>query len=340
MERKYYIHRISGGENAWQLGHGLLNDCNLLSIGWSYFSTKEKLSIILVEGVDAIYNREGWPLTRNRWNLWRFVKQMKKGDYVVVPGWKHFSIYEIVSDEVLCNSQLDKEYLAQKGYSIPDNHYILNQEKKSIDLGFYREVKPVKVNLPREGYALQALASRMKIRQTNALLPSEIAKEVDEALKAEAPFNLKEAILEVATEPVLAQIRRIADCDKFENLVEWYLKRIGANEVITPAKNSSTTEEGDADKVAIFNHLKLQIQVQVKKHDGVTNNWAVEQIANYNENKEVTDDISAVIMWVISSADNFTDDAKQIAAQKEIRLINGADFARMIIETGVSDLPF
>lgn len=339
MERKYYIHRISGGENAWQLGHSLLNDCNLLSIGWSYFSTKEKLVKLMSKGVDALYIEEKWSLTRNRWNLWRFVKQMKKGDYVVVPGWKQFSIYEVVSDEVLCNSQIDKEYLAQKGYSIPDNHYILNQDNKSVDLGFYREVKPVKVNLPREGYALQALASRMKIRQTNTLLPSEIAKEVEEALMAKTPFNLKEAILEAATEPVLAQIRRIADCNKFEDLVEWYLERIGAN-VTTPAKNASTTEEGDADKVAIFNNLKLEVLVQVKKHVDVTGNWAVEQITRYNENNETTDDITTVMMWVISSAEDFTETAKQNAAKNSVRLINGTDFARMIIETGVSDLRF
>jgi len=340
MERNYWLHRISGGENAWQLSHDLLSEHNLLSIGWWSLSTPEDLNYLLANGVDAMYKEKGWDLARTRWNLWRFVKGMKKGDYVVVPGWKHFSVYEIVSDEVLCNSQLDKEYLSQRGYSISDGPRILNQEGLNVDLGFYRAVKPIKVNLSRDGYALQELASRMKIRQTNTQLPPKIAEQVDIALQKEAPFNLKNAILDAATGPVLAQIRRIANCDRFEELVEWYLKRIGADEVLKPAKNSSKTEEGDADRVAIFNALKLQIQVQVKKHKDKTDDPAVKQIANYNENNEVTDDISAVMMWVISSADDYTDEAKQTAAQKEVRLINGEDFARMIVETGVVDLPF
>lgn len=340
MERNYWLHRISGGENAWQLGHDLLNDCKLLSIGWSDFSTENTLDKLLNNGVNAVYNEAGWPLARNRWNLWRFVTQMKAGDYVVVPGWKHFSVYEIVSDNVLCNSQLDNEYLAKKGYTIKDNKYITKEEDLIVDLGFYREVSPIRINLPRDGYALQKLASRMKIRQTNARLEEEIAKQVDEALKAEVPFNLKDSILDVATKPILEQIKKIADCDKFEKLVEWYLTRIGANNVITPAKNESSTEEGDADKVAIFNNLKLQIQVQVKKHEGVTDDWAVKQIVRYNERNEITDDVTTVMMWVISSADDFTEAAKQNAAKNHIRLIDGTDFARMIIETGVENLPF
>ena len=53
----------------------------------------------------------------------------------------------------------------------------------------------------------------------------------------------------------------------------------------------------------------------------------------YRENHQNED--YNVQLWVISNADNYTEDAKQKAFAQNVRLINGTDFARMILEVGL-----
>ena len=38
---KYWLHRITGGENAMKLSHPLLFEHRILSIGWSYLAAEE-----------------------------------------------------------------------------------------------------------------------------------------------------------------------------------------------------------------------------------------------------------------------------------------------------------
>ena len=80
----YWLHRITGGDNAIPLSEELFKK-GYISIGWSDFSDEADLNTI----------RSGWtpfetlfanwnPIPRNRYNLWRFVNEMKPGDIVVV----------------------------------------------------------------------------------------------------------------------------------------------------------------------------------------------------------------------------------------------------------------
>ena len=81
-----------------------------LSIGWSDFSSDVFVSDVKerdYSAIDEAMQKEGWGLPRNRWNLWRFIKGMSKGDIVVVPTWGVFSLFEIANDEVLSNESID-----------------------------------------------------------------------------------------------------------------------------------------------------------------------------------------------------------------------------------------
>lgn len=337
-ERNYWLHRISGGTNGWQLAHQLLKEKNLISIGWSKLSTKEAALDIQTKGEYAIkelYKKEKWELSRGRWSLHRFIYQMKKGDYVVIPGWKDFTVYEIISDNILCNADIPEEWLDYKGYSICDKS-INDSNGATVDLGFYREVCPLRDPLPRDGYAPQELASRMKIRQTNADI-NDLSEQIEEVLLRELPINIHEDILKKTEKVVLSLIRKELDADKFERLVEWYLYKIGADDVTTPSKSGSPTEDGDADKVAYFEKLKFVLLVQVKKHEGTTGDWAVKQISSFDYNNEFNGYTTGT--WVISSADAFSANALDLAKQKNARLLTGLDFARLIVEEGVDNMP-
>ena len=348
--KTYWLHRITGGNNGWEFAHALLEKENLLSIGWSDFATKDFVSQTKIKGIrhidDSIKNDWGEEyLSRSRWNLYRFICSMKEGDYIIVPLWKSFSVYEIVDDVVFSNeslpanlsNDLDSYNVERKGKYL----YISNlQENNNIDLGFYRKVLPIAINVPRENFGTQSLISRMKIRQTNADI-SDLREEIENSISAfknNHPINLKEEIIKSSVDNILQQIRKNLDADKFEALVEWYLKSLGAIDVSTPAKNSSSTEEGDADKVAVFEKLKLILMVQVKKHIDVTSSWAVQQITLFKANNKFDDEYST-LMWVISSCDDYSSDAKLLAKENNVRLITGPEFAQLIIENGVENLP-
>lgn len=340
---KYWLHRITGGDNALEFAHPLLFTHNYLSIGWSDFSEDAFVLDVKNRGgkaIDEVMQNAGWGLPRNRWNLWRFIKGMAKGDIVVVPTWGDFSLFEIADDEVLSNESMDATIYQDwngKKASRNENGYFQNEGGNIIDLGFYRKVKPVLLHIPREGYTDQELYSRMKIRQTNADI-SDLKESIEYAQKAfedKKPINLKEQIVEETAPKLLALIEKFTNDLKFEELVGWYLESLGAR-VETPSKNDSCTEDGDADKVGYFENIKTAIMVQVKKHEGTTDDWAVQQIKAFKANHNYSDYYTQ--MWVISSCEKYSEKALNEAETAGVRLINGNEFARMILDAGLEGL--
>ena len=347
-KRNYWLHRITGGENAlpvaWQLLHRKVADERYLSIGWSDFSEDSFANDVRHRGIDAInerYSKDGWDYSRNRWSLWRFICKMKKGDYVIVPSWGTFSVFEIIDDIILSNesySHINFEDWSENKIEY-DGKYLRDVNNKTIDLGFYRRVKVVVEDIERSKYADADLISRMKIRQTNADI-NDLWESVENSIiayDAKKPINLKENILSDIIENTFVQIKKTLDADKFEKLVEWYLESLGATWTTTPAKNGSKTEEGDADRVAYFEKLKLVVMVQAKRHEDTTSDWAVEQITAYKDNNKPSDDYST-IMWVISTCDKFSEDAIKKAKDNGVRLIDGREFTKLILESGLNGM--
>ena len=147
------------------------------------------------------------------------------------------------------------------------------------------------------------------------------------------PISIHEELVNSTLSAAQQTINDYVQHYQYENLVEKYLWAIGASDVIKPATNECSTEEGDADRVAYFEELKVAVMVQVKKHNQITNGWAVDQIIAYKENH--SNEEYSVQLWVISNANEFSEDAKQKAREANVRLINGEDFARMILEIGL-----
>ena len=59
----YWLHRNTGGDNAYPYVNSLLSK-GLLSIGWSNFSTKRNKDLIQAKGsagVDKLHSKYGWP---------------------------------------------------------------------------------------------------------------------------------------------------------------------------------------------------------------------------------------------------------------------------------------
>ena len=337
----YWLHRIS---NEWGVAKPLL-DKGYLTIGWQYLmSISPTLRDCIVdrhgEGFEPLMD-ELKARYRSRWCLNRFARFMP-GDTVVVPLYdKCFAIAEVENSaksildlplEVV--NELKDVNLSVNGLTdISDSQNI-----RDIDIGFFVKIKtPVKI-IPRS-FAEDKLQTRMKMRQTNASI-NDLAKEVDDAAKREAPVDVHEILVEETANAILGKIKKYVTADNFERVVKWYMERIGASKVYIPPKNSSEKEDyADADVVAVFESLGVTIYIQVKKHDDKTDGWAVEQISKYDENQEKNSiDGMTYIPWVVSTAEDFKEEAKVKAIEKGVKLINGKEFARMLAEVGVNGI--
>lgn len=343
-EKNYWLHRCKCGDRAWPFTHELLTKHNIISIGWSDFSDTDLHEKLIKdwESFEKVFEDADWGHPRNRTNLWRFLCEMKEGDVVVVPldGGK-FSIYKIADNTVYNNETFDQSLWVNwngESASLDSEGYPAYPDGSQIDMGFYRKVIPVRLNISRNDYAPQALHSRMKIMTTNANI-SDLAADVEQAIAQKEPINLKAAFVEESAKILCRQMQELMNPDKIEELVRWYMVSLGAS-VNVPAKNSATTEEGDADVIATFEKLNNHtILIQVKAHQGFTDEWAVEQITSYAQTIEHSLEERTTQLWVISTCDDFTEETKKLAKEKGVLLVNGLDFAERLIDNGLYSLP-
>lgn len=341
--KNYWLHRCKCGDYAWSFTYELLYKHSMISIGWSDLSDKEYHQKLVQNDTsfDKVFKDEWGELPRNRYTLWRFLVEMKKGDIVVVPlDGGLFSIYEISDDVVFNNETIDHDlWVNWSGEKASwDNGYPINKDGERIDMGFYRKVKPIRLDISRDEYATQSLYSRMKIMTTNANI-SDLSEDVEKAIAQKSPINLKASFLTESARLLNRKMQELMNDHKIEELVRWYMESLGAS-VNVPAKNSTTTEEGDADIIATFDKLNNHtILIQVKAHQGFTDKWAVEQITSYAQTIAHNLVDRSTQLWVISTCDDFTDATKKLAKEKGVYLVNGLTFAEMLIDNGLYSLP-
>lgn len=339
---KIWIHRIS---HHAEVAYPLL-DNGYLSIGYSDFNEPDFVKDCCGENGWQLFEEhfdDKWgERPKTRYNLWRFIAEMGKGDLIVVPSWGTFSVYELTEDMALPVAEIQLS-------EMKDWHGIIIEKKEDgllyrtkdelIDLGFVRKVKLINKNIPRYEYADATLTSRMKIRSTNADI-TDLKVSVEKALVAFSkgqPINIYSQIVSKTRQNILDTIREELTPDKFEILIKWYFHRIGASDVYIPSKNESG-KDGDADVVAVFEPIKTIIYAQVKFHTGETSSWAIEQIKSYKDQKDTMDDGYSKISWVISSADNFSKESYDFAKEYKVQLVDGKQFTTMLLEAGIVNL--
>ena len=343
MERNYWLHRIS---HIAEISYPLL-DNNYLSYGWSDFEEEG-----FIEGVRG---ENGWVfmeeqfmskwggLSRGRYQLWNFIKEMKAGDWVIVPTSGAFSIYELLDDkpimvkdikDVVIKNWNGEEILRSK------DGYLINSKGDKIDLGFARRVQEIQKNISRYDYADGALTARMKVRQTNVCI-NDLKENVQKALEGSInnkPIHFRNEINDVIP-TICTIIQTKLNPDKFEFLVKRYFERIGANSVVIPPKNpSSKVDYEDVDVIATFDLLKTIYYVQVKHYRGETGSWGADQISHLKELEAMKDDRQddgyTKVYWLVSSSEVFTEECINKAKETNVQLIDGKTFASMLLDAG------
>ena len=341
----YFLHRIS-----WhcEVSYPLL-ERGVLSIGWSGLSTPDFIArsrdpeqgwTHFIKGFNEHYVFNA----RNKKSLFRFIAEMKKGDWVLVPSWWGvFHVYEVVEDAPLSIEELDIQKLADwhgNEVTLNGDGYLSTKPGGVVDLGFFRKVKPIAKEVPRSDYADNALTKRMKHRMTNIDV-GDLAESIQKAVKlfhAKKPINLKSLIRDKSVDDVYEIIVNDINNQKFEKLIKWYFERVGASSANIPSRNA--VKEGDADVVATFEAIKTIVYVQAKHHDknSETNSWAMEQIKAYREFKSENDEEYTAAAWVVSSAASFSKDCENEARKNNVLLINGKQFTGMLLDAGLTNI--
>ena len=338
---KYWLHRVS---HEWDVSHKLLAE-GYLSIGWCGLAgsgIEKTVTDCNKQRFEAAMSEHGYQATRSRLNLWNFCR-FSPNDFVVVPlSNGKFSICKVKGTPIPI-TELDgfAEFELEDGSRITrDQKGLLRryENDKIVDLGFVVEVEIVKANLSRSKYAESKLTSRMKIRQTNADI-SDLAEDVQKVISTDSPINLYSTVIEELANRLLDAIKTQLNSDKFEQLIKWYFEKLGATRAWCPSNNSSDKWDGaDADIVAEFDALRVVFYIQAKHHVGTTDYRAVEQISKYKDQHEVLSDEHTVIPWVISTADEFSDEAIKMAQENNVRLVTGTEFGIMLIDAGIMDI--
>ena len=358
----YWLHRIS---YKWEISKPLF-DRGYLTIGWGYMLWASDDVVRKVTGnadrnavheaMNACHKKyrekgeNGWDeMSRYNTRSLELFAQFRPDDKVVVPlYWGLFRVVRVKSSPKpvteLPDSALEGLPVVKKNSDEEKGLYYTDGRKDNeSDVGFYVEVeKIIKHDIPRR-YAKSALQSRMKIRQTNAeIYEKELQKEINKVIERDSPIDVHDVIAERTTEIIREAIKECITAKDVENLVMWYMRKAGASKVYKPCKpkgKSGEDNDADADVIAEFDPLGVNIYIQVKKHEDKTGSKAVNQITQYKElSGENFADDRTHILWVLSTADSFDDEAKRLAQENSVRLINGEEFARMLVDAGISDI--
>ena len=338
----YFLHRIS---HEWSISKPLF-DRGYLTIGWGYLLGNEKaVSNVINHGSTEELNKLMYEVFETDYRKNRSLavfSQFRPGDVIVVPLYGSiFSIVHVKSDpkpvtELPASALKDLPVVLKND----SNEKGIFRNNELVDLGFYVETEEIRYKIPRS-WAGAKLQSRMKTRQTNTWI-DDLQPEIDEAAKSKAPVNLHDVIADEAAKIILSAITDKANPIDTEKVVRWYMKKAGAANVYKPSKPKGKPDEdnyADADVAAEFSPLGVNIYIQVKKHENTTGDWAVQQIMKYKELQTVNfADGETNIMWVISTAEDFSDKAISLAQENSVRLIDGMEFARMVADAGISDI--
>ena len=229
MEKHYWLHRVSheGGLNIFK-GN------KKLTIGFSIAANSNGINdAISRKDYDAfcksyrdVYNGD---IERSKGNLWRFLVEMQKGDFVVVPCPWGFYICKLTSDAKKCDYE-------------------------GLDLGWERDVELLcDVKSPRAAYARPGLLIRMKCRQTTLCI-DDLEEDVKAALNQQSPFDF----IGDAAKAVLKEFRSQGSSEGFENYVASCFENMGAEVEILPRNYSG--KKGDCDVEAVFPMLRYNAE--------------------------------------------------------------------------------
>ena len=307
----YWMYRFSR-----ESGCDIIDSEGRLTIGFSdcandpvmYEIVKSRNRTAFEQAYKSFYGGARW---RERWTLWNFTCGMSAGDVVVV----------------LRPDQIDIVRLS--GTPIPSERPWEN------DIGWeWKTEQLASFGSPCEEFASASLLSLMKCRLPIIKIDTLVkdANDIFDKLGEGRSRSLSSKLAEQCRE----WVDTIHSSAHFGRLLRDYFVRLGASVAVVSTNDPNW--EDDCDIEAVFPALRLTISVLAKKHWDETDGGAVRQIADYAKSRHdggVAEDNWTYVLWGVSFADDFTDEAKEKAKEEGVVLVNGTDFCKMLVAGGL-----
>lgn len=280
---------------------------------------------------------------RYRHFLYKFFFEFRENDYIVVPSGGEFHVFQIESDEMLT---YDDKFVKERLEKI----HLSPEEIGNHDFKFFKKVKPIRVQIPRKGYAVGELCSKLKYQGTTLEIKDNAAKILKEALEADGPFSIYGRSIEFLKKNLYDNALCQITPDNFESLIAWYFKKKGADVHEVLKKNySEKVEQEDVDVLAIYEDLKIRFFVQAKAYNNkngkkVNLGGAINQLNKYmNHHVSESDEKYTDVKWIVCLAKTNEgiekyDEIIKDNNSKDIRIINGMEFAEMLLDAGIQNI--
>ena len=300
--------------NGWSTAPGLIEEKN-------YWAFRDTISKHCYPGEKTL-RKAGY----GAGTMWRFINDMKVGDWIVVPFWGGvFYVAEITGD-----AYCDPSSAARKSNSCYRRPVRWLNDKKPIS----------------RSLAKAKLIARMKTQATSAEAGDLIDNIFEALAKAQgsasnAPANPDQLFhLDLRQRMAAVVLDEIhtghMTPQKLEKLVMRVLKAVGA----TSIKQIPTTKDQGVDIRAIFlvgRVTQVEVGVQVKCHEGQTANSELDQLIKGLIKEDLTQG------WFITTGtfnENAEDYLEENAEGKgvQISLVDGSQFAGMIIDSGLENI--
>ena len=286
---------------------------NVIGIGWAYAKNLDKIDDwdefkhVIKSAYPGVYD-SSYSLGNAAGSIWRFIRDMRKGDYVVVPSPDGFYVAECASDVAFFDSgQVEN------------------------DFAWRRKVTWLsRTPIPRN-FAKNELQRRLKARQT-CVTATDLIDEIEQVLKRKKPINFTDEVLSGAFEAVASALDSAVTDRGLEVIVKNLIEASGAKASVL---SNVQSDEGDIDVLAVYDmgapqtEASIKVGIQVKQHSGETDCQAVRQLIPRIEGGEIA------LGCVVTTAETFSKEAVDLAEKYNILLVDRELLVEWVMKVGL-----
>ncbi|MBS1945185.1 MAG: restriction endonuclease [Bacteroidetes bacterium] len=320
METNYYMVRaMTSSEQDFKA----FFDNSVVAVGWSEIDFSQYAfdkSEELAEAVEKLYYNSDnafAPTVSKKLNEVRRFHNIQKGDFIVIPFYNAIRL------------------------AVADDKILYDESAYDLDLSNQRKVQYVRSGdnfktIPRDVLS-EALQRRLRVRGSTVSDLYEFKDEIEKLFSKDAytwtsDFEEKETKLKDSfKEKLIGKIKSGKTNLKtggigFEHLVQELLQCEGYKAEVLA---KTAFQFGDADVYAVKSDKfqETKILIQVKHHNGYTDDWGLQQLDEVKKNSEHNDH-----RYVLITSAAISDSVRNIADEKGIIAIDGNELSDWILE--------
>lgn len=318
--RNYYMVRA---KNSNKEAFDIFFNNNVVAVGWSRVDFSKELDSkkLRKKVLDEYYQKDQKQnLISKKLNEVERFKNIKKGDFIVVPYYSYIAIAEVE----------DEEIYFEKGTN-PDID-LANQRAVTYR---YKDDEPLII--PRNDLS-EGLQRRLRVRGNTVSNLYEFKDEIEEIFNKPS-YSYSKKIQEIE-QIELEKLKRglLENIQKgksnlqtggigLENLVCEIMKCEGYESKILAKNKFQGKADADISAIKEDSFMSKKILVQVKHHDGESGSYGIQQVIDVLKQKEYEEYEGYFI-----TSGFISDETRKIASENNIDVMDGEELVQLIID--------